>query len=79
MCREVLQKDIRRCADDYSSSQGAFDSMGTHNENAEHGGQALPRTTYDVKVDQQSNKPGQQAFEKVQCRLSKRPVLGRRC
>lgn len=39
--------------------------MGTDNENAQFGGQALPRTSYDVKIDKESNKPGQQAFEKV--------------
>lgn len=35
---------------------GAFDS-----ENHEH----LPRTKYDVAIDEESNKPGQQAFEKM--------------
>ena len=35
-------------------SQGAFDSY-----KHEH----LPRTKYDVTVDESSNKPGEQAFE----------------
>ena len=35
-------------------SQGAFDSF-------EH--EHLPRTKYDVDVDESSNKPGEQAFE----------------
>lgn len=35
---------------------GAFDST-TH----EH----LPRTSYDVHIDETSNKPGEQAFEKM--------------
>lgn len=44
--------------------QGAFDSTGPNNEE-EHGGQSLPRTPYDLKIDTESNKPGEQAFEKV--------------
>ena len=35
---------------------GAFDS-GTH--------EYLPRTKYDVHIDETSNKPGEQAFEKM--------------
>lgn len=34
--------------------QGAFDSF-------EH--EHLPRTKYDIIIDEQSNKPGEQAFE----------------
>lgn len=37
-------------------SRGAFDSAAS-----EH----LPRTSYDVTIDQTSNKPGEQAFEKM--------------
>lgn len=29
--------------------------------------QHLPRTKYDITMDQASNKPGEQAFEKVKC------------
>ena len=35
---------------------GAFDS--TNHEN-------LPRTSYDITIDKTSNKPGEQAFEKM--------------
>lgn len=38
------------------SAQGAFDSF-------EH--TTLPRTKYDTELDQASNKPGEQAFEKM--------------
>jgi len=43
---------------------GAFDSTGKDNDE-EFGGQSLPRTPYDIKIDQESNKPGEQAFEKM--------------
>jgi len=38
------------------SIRGAFDS--TTHEN-------LPRTSYDIVIDETSNKPGEQAFEKM--------------
>ena len=41
--------------------KGAFDS-----EKVE----VLPRTKYDTEIDETSNKPGQQAFEKSVCTLS---------
>lgn len=43
-------------ADARTLSRGAFDST-TH----EH----LPRTSYDITIDETSNKPGEQAFEKM--------------
>jgi len=43
---------------------GAFDSTGK-NKDEEFGGQSLPRTPYDIRIDEESNKPGEQAFEKM--------------
>ena len=47
-----------------SCEWGAFDSTGK-NKDEEFGGQSLPRTPYDIRIDEESNKPGEQAFEKV--------------
>lgn len=47
-----LKEDI--CLMIFHSEQGAFDSF-------EH--EHLPRTKYDVMVDESSNKPAEQAFE----------------
>ena len=49
-CERVLTRFV------VSLIRGAFDS--TTHEN-------LPRTSYDIVIDETSNKPGEQAFEKM--------------